>query len=339
MFLLRLFHRSDPAQPIAAHMLGEGVTRVGRDPAVDWVVPDPECEMSRHHLDLVYENGTLAVRALGANGVIDCATGKRLPDEESVAMALGDAVEFGPYRMVVDSVPFATQAGASFERTMVFSGPLGGHRAIPTDWADAVETEQTSEEGSLLEAFCEGAGLDVSALSGEEPDEIMRRAGAIYRQMVLGLGELVNERSAARAARDMDRTTIGAQDNNPFKWAPGRRLATDLLLGRQAGFLTGPDAIRASFEDVRNHLHGVVAGCTAAIRALIGRLDPIQVEGRVEGKSAILKGRGAMCWDAYRKLHGELAQEAAEGPQGAVGQAFTVGYEEWIGQAGESRTP
>jgi len=221
MFLLRLFHRSDPAQPVAAHMLGEGITRVGRDPAVDWPVPDPECEMSRHHLDLVYEDGALAVRALGANGVIDCATGKRLPDEEAVALALGDAVEFGPYRMVVDSVPFATQAGASFERTIVFSGPLGGHRAIPTDWADGVETGQASEEGSLLEAFCEGAGLDVSALSGEEPDEIMRRAGAIYRQMVLGLGELVNERSAARAARDIQMGAGTPPGDRSAAWAAG----------------------------------------------------------------------------------------------------------------------
>ena len=32
MYLLRLFHESEPAQPVAAHMLREGTTLIGRDP-------------------------------------------------------------------------------------------------------------------------------------------------------------------------------------------------------------------------------------------------------------------------------------------------------------------
>ena len=69
MYLLRLFHKADPAQPVAAHMLGEGVTQVGRDPLSDWPIPDPECEISRHHFQLVLADGGLALRPLGANGV------------------------------------------------------------------------------------------------------------------------------------------------------------------------------------------------------------------------------------------------------------------------------
>jgi predicted component of type VI protein secretion system len=333
MFLLRLFHQDDAAQPIGAHMLRPGVTSVGRDPAADWAIPDPECEISRHHLEFILSDGALTLRPLGANGVFRSGSDKRLADREEVALALGDAIGFGKYRMVVDQAPFDTRAGASFDRTMVFAPPAGGCREIPADWADGSEATTLSGEGSLLEAFCEGAKLDVSALSAEEPEEVMRRAGAIYRQMVLGLGELVNERSEARAALSMDRTTIGAEDNNPFKWAPTRRLATDLLLGREAGFLSGPEAIRSSFQDLRNHLHGILAGSAAAVRALLARLGPAEVETQAQGKTSILKGRAVSCWEEYRRMHADLDQQTFDGRGGAIGRAFNDGYEEWLRKA------
>jgi predicted component of type VI protein secretion system len=327
MFLLRLFHRADPAQPVAAHMLGEGITSIGRDPASDWAIPDPDCEISRRHLQLACENGALALRPLGSNGVFHGETGARLPDNVDVPVALGDAVDFGQYRMVIDSVPFATRSGASFERTMVFSAPFGRNREIGSDWAEGEAPQPHAyDEGSLLEAFCEGARLDVSALSGEEPAEIMRRAGEIYRQMVLGLGDLVSQRSSTKAELSMDRTTIGAEDNNPFKWAPGRRLAIDLLLGQEAGFLQGPEAIKASFEDVKTHMLGTLAGFEAAVRAVLELAGPAAIAGRIEGQTAFLKSRPALCWAEYEKAHGQLLAEVEQRRDGPVNQAFTAAY-------------
>jgi predicted component of type VI protein secretion system len=324
MYLLRLFHESEPAQPVAAHMLREGTTRIGRDPTAEWAIADPDCQISRHHIELEYHDGAIVLRPLGANGVF-LGDGKRLPDGEPLPIALGDAVSFGKYRMVVDSVPFATRSGASFERTMVFAAPDA--QDIPTDWSDTEALPPGPDEGSLLEAFCEGAKLDVSALSGQEQAEIMHRAGAIYRQMVLGLANLVGERSAAKAALHMDRTTIAAQDNNPLKWAPTRRLATDLLLGEESGFLTGPGAIRASFDEVKTHMAGIVSGFEATLRAVVDQLDPEAVAGRVDGQSAFLKGRAALCWAEYEKVHGDVRRRIAEQGDGALRDAFVAAYD------------
>lgn len=326
MYLLRLFHRADPAQPVAAHMLGEGTTCIGRDPASDWVIPDPDCEISRQHLQLICENGALALRPLGSNGVFHGETGQRLPDKVGVPVALGDAVDFGPYRMVIESLPFATRSGASFEGTMVYAAPFGRNRDIGSDWGDDQNGGSAADEGSLLEAFCEGAKLDVSALSGEEPAEIMRRAGEIYRQMVLGLGDLVSQRSTAKADLSMDRTTIGAEDNNPFKWAPGRRLAIDLLLGREAGFLRGPDAVKASFEDVKTHMLGTLAGFEAAMRAVLDLTSPASITGRIEGQSGFLKSRPALCWAEFERAHAHLLAELEQRRDGPVNEAFTTAY-------------
>ncbi|HYN46009.1 MAG TPA: type VI secretion system-associated FHA domain protein TagH [Allosphingosinicella sp.] len=328
MFLLRLFDRSDPVQPVGAHMLSEGTTRVGRDPAADWAIPDPECEISRHHLELVCRDGALVLRPLGANGVFRDESGERLADGEEFPVALGDAVVFGKYRMVVDTVPFAARAGASFDRTMAFTAPFGENLEVPSEWADGEELPPIDGDGSLLEAFCAGAKLDVSALSGEEPAEIMRRAGAIYRQMVLGLADLTSERSTAKAELSMDRTTIGARGNNPFKWAPTRRLATDLLLGREAGFLSGPAAIKASFEDIKKHMLGTLSGFGAAMRAVLELVGPAAIAKRIDGQSAFLKSRVAICWAEYQKAHGELETQMSEGRDGPVNQAFAAGYQE-----------
>lgn len=334
MFLLRLFHQSDPAQPIAAHMLREGITRIGRDPSSDWAIADPECEISRHHLELACGAGGLVLRPLGANGVFRGDNGERLPDGEETPMALGDAVAFGKYRMVVDSAPFGIRSGASFDRTLVFAAPFGERHEIPSDWSDPAELPPMAEEGSLLEAFCEGAGLDVSSLSGEEPTEIMRRAGVIYRQMVLGLGDLMSERSTARSDLSLERTTIGGQDNNPFKWAPTRRLATDLLLEREAGFLAGPEAIRASFEDIKAHMLGTLAGFGAAMRAVLDLVSPGSIMRRIEGQSAFLKTRPALCWTEYEKVHRDLHDEIEQHRDGPVNKAFLTAYDR---KAEESR--
>jgi predicted component of type VI protein secretion system len=333
MHLLRLFHRSDPALPVGAHMLREGITIVGRDPAADWPIADEDCEISRHHLEFAYRDGSLVLRPLGANGVFREGAAGRLPDGEEVPLALGDAIAFGKYRLVVDSIPFPARSGASFERTMVFAAPFGESRQVPTEWPDAQELPALDGDGSLLEAFCEGAGLDVSALSAEEPAEIMRRAGAIYRQMVLGLGDLVSERSIAKADLRMDRTTIDARDNNPFKWAPSRRLATDLLLGREAGFLSGPEAVKASFEDLKRHMLGTLTGFAAAMRALLERISPAAIEKSLDGRSRFLKSRPGLAWAEYEKAYFELQAQILEHRAGPINAAFLAAYEQSLDEA------
>ncbi len=53
MYLLKLFHQSDPIQPVAAHLAATGTIRIGRDPEADWVIPDPDFEVSRTHVELI----------------------------------------------------------------------------------------------------------------------------------------------------------------------------------------------------------------------------------------------------------------------------------------------
>lgn len=79
MYIFRLFNKDDALTPIDARFLADGVLTVGRDPASDWVMIDPDREISRSHLTMRVENGQILLHCTGANGVFDAATEDRLP--------------------------------------------------------------------------------------------------------------------------------------------------------------------------------------------------------------------------------------------------------------------
>ena len=198
--------------------------------------------------------------------------------------------------------------------------------AVPSSWAGP-EAAEAPSDGSLLDAFCNGARLDASAFSGEDPIEVMRRLGAVYQQMVLGLGDLMSERTSVKTEYRMTRTTVFAEGNNPFKWAPAQRVATDLLRPRGEGFLSGPAAVKASFQDMKKHLLCMMAGLRAAVGSTLEALAPEEAEARLKGQSLMLKNRDAMAFSEYVKLHAEFRMRADGDPDSPVNQAFKAAYE------------
>jgi predicted component of type VI protein secretion system len=326
MYLLKLFHQSDPAMPVAARLASEGVIRVGRDPASDWAIADDDCAISRHHLELHMRSGRLLLRPLGTNGVFSGVSAERLPIGEEFPLSVGDRFRFGKYSILVDASPLASVGSENAARTMILAAPFGNDAAIPTEWEDATDSPVMLGGGSLLEAFCDGAKLDASAFSAEEPAEIMRRAGEAYRQMVIGLAALMRERAEAKARNHIDRTTIGAQDNNPFKWAPTQRLAIDLLLNKDCGFLSAAAAIRASFEDLKKHLISTLAGFQASLHSFVRLTAPDTIQQEAQ-KRSLLQTRDAAHWAAFQEVHESLARQIVEDEDGPLNQAFIEAYD------------
>lgn len=326
MYMLQLFDAADEVHPIDARLLREGAMRIGRDAGADWPIADPDCELSRAHCELAATDDTLLLRALGSNGVFDDLTGTRFPDATEVAVPLPSTLRFGRFRLKATRAPHGEEP-VDAGRTMVLTPPLGTSVAVPGNWADASAPALPSGKSSLLEAFCEGAGLDASLLSSEEPDEIMRRAGAVYRQMVLGVGDLMAERDRARASYKLSKTTIGGAGNNPFKWAPTQRLAIDLLLAGSGSFLSGPAALQASFRDVKRHLIATFAGLHGSLRAAIATFDPVQVEAAVSARASLLKSRSVIQADEIAARHADLARQLDGSESGTLERAFVSAYD------------
>lgn len=325
MYMLQLFDADESQRPIDARLFQDGVLGIGRDPAADWSIADPECALSRAHCELHAGPEGLSVRSLGTNGVFDALDDRRFPDGELAPVAVPGELRMGQFRLVASYAPHA--AAGEEGRTMILSPPLGWSVEVPNEWAEGAVTAPAGE-GSLFEAFCQGAQLDSSQLSSEDPEEIMRRAGALYRQMVLGIGDLMEERGTARARYRLNRTTIGGEGNNPFKWAPSQRLAIDLLLAGPSSFLSGPAALQACFRDLKRHLVATFAGLQGSLRHAVESFSPDSIQAAVSRRSALLKSRAALHAEEVERRHAELSNEIDGAGPGSLDQAFVAAYEQ-----------
>ncbi|MBV1691099.1 FHA domain-containing protein [Novosphingobium sp. G106] len=284
---LRLYHGAEPGRTIDTRHLREGSMTLGRDPGVDWVVDDPTRTLSRQHCELIVRDGDLAIRVSGANGAF--AHDEKLPFGVEAGLAVPCTLALGDFRLAVCRIGDDPAAGGA----TTFSMPL---------------SETAAANRSLLEAFCEGAGLDSSQLAGEDPDEIMRRVGAFYRQTVSGVSDLMAERDRARSLYDLQRTRIASTGNNLFKWASPKRLAVDLLLTEPAGFLSGPEAVRSSLRAIRRHLVASQAGMQGCLRVLVDRFSTGET-------------------DALARRSAELAEELEQAVPPSLEQAYVFAYE------------
>lgn len=326
MFLLRLFEHDVLTQPVDARLLRTGKIAIGRDPSADWVMHDPQCRISRWHCEIDAHDGEIFIRCLGANGVFDDVSGLRFPDKNETVIDVPATLRFGDFRLIVDH---AAQAGAGEgleAQTLILTPPLGASAEVPSDYADINATPAVNYGESLLDCFCEGAGLEPSAFALEDSQDVMRRAGAVYRQMVLGVGDLMAERETMRRQYQVAHTTIGGANNNPFKWAPTQRLALDLLLAESHGFMSGPGALKASFKDIKRHLIATFRGLHQTLRATVAAFDPATIEHEAPRTGGLLQSRTSQLWAEVDRRHADFASQLANGVDGPLNTLFVNAY-------------
>jgi len=185
----------------------------------------------------------------------------------------------------------------------------------------------------LLQAFLRGAGLDQLRLDKAQAEAQMESIGRSYRLMVEGLIDVLRARSSLKGEFRMQQTVIQPVENNPLKFAPNADEALLLLLRHSNQAFMAPDvAVRDSFDDLRAHQLAVMAGVEAAIKHLLTRFEPAQLEermGKPGGLSSIFNGsRQAQYWQQFTELYSNISREAQEDFQDLFGREFSRAYEE-----------
>ncbi|GAB7533766.1 type VI secretion system-associated FHA domain protein TagH [Pseudomonas sp. 3A(2025)] len=198
----------------------------------------------------------------------------------------------------------------------------------------AAQPPKPSQEPNqdLLQAFLRGAGLDQLNLDPAQAAAQMEAIGRSYRLMVEGLIDVLRARTSLKGEFRMQQTMIRPVENNPLKFAPNADEALLLLLrhGNQA-FMGPEQAINDSFDDLRAHQLAVMAGVEAAIKHLLKRFEPAELEtrmGKPGGLSNLFGGtRQAQYWQQFTALYQRISQEAEDDFQDLFGREFSRAYE------------
>lgn len=181
-------------------------------------------------------------------------------------------------------------------------------------------------------AFLEAAGLADLDIPEAELPETLARLGAVLRILVAGAREVLMARTAIKNEFRMDRTLVRASDNNPLKFSvsPDQAMAA-LARPTVRGYLPAAEAAAEAMRDIRAHEVAMVAGMEAALRAVLKRLDPQALAGRIEdggALSGLFKGRKERYWEVYEKMYAEISETAENDFQDFFGKEFAKAYQD-----------
>jgi type VI secretion system FHA domain protein len=163
----------------------------------------------------------------------------------------------------------------------------------------------------------------------------MQAAGEALRTVVKGLMEVLAARANTKQEFRIERTMVGARDNNPLKFSGDVDEALRvMLLGKTPGFLPARQAMEEAVGDIKSHQLAVLAGMQAGLATVIARFDPAKLEQNMEQRSllaGVLPGaRKARFWDLFKSLYRELAVELEDDFQKAFGNAFARAYKDQL---------
>lgn len=199
-----------------------------------------------------------------------------------------------------------------------------------TAHAETAREDVALTERAMVERFLDAAGVSPKALQGQDPRAAIETAGAAFRELAMGLRELLRARDRVKVQIGEARTIVGAENVNPLKVAVNAEdVVTALLRERGPGYLPPRAAAEEAFDDLYRHELAVVAGVDAAVRGLIERLDPDKLEADCSEDAWLDRfpgRRASRCWEFYRRRYSEIAESAQRRFLGEVDRDFQGAY-------------
>jgi type VI secretion system protein len=190
---------------------------------------------------------------------------------------------------------------------------------------------------TLILAFLKSAGLPHARPPAERWLEIATNLGAIFRETVQGLTDILLARGDVKGEFRLDRTNIRATENNPLKTPPGQpplgpeEIMTLLLVRQRDAYMSPVQAVREGFKDIKDHQVAVWAGVQTALNRLLERFDPDNLETRLQQTvldSILPASRKAKYWDLFTSEYHAIAREAEDDFNELFGREFAQAYEE-----------
>jgi type VI secretion system protein ImpI/type VI secretion system protein len=179
----------------------------------------------------------------------------------------------------------------------------------------------------LFKTFLNAAGItDENSIRTEDIPNCMKTAGHIFRELVDGLKSLIKARAESRNQLRLEGTLLEATDNNPLKFDLNLdETLKILLIGKQKGFLSGVNAVKESYADIKSHQLAMTVGIQAALKKVLERFNPESYIQRYAKEIFFL--RKTKCWDTYCE---EYQDKVIESLENFLDEEFANAYEKQI---------
>jgi type VI secretion system FHA domain protein len=273
----------------------------------------------------------------GEDGMRDSIVRAQLvPEDESVELQLvaEDKLtrdsnlqrHLGPARAV------ATKAATTKVRSTP-TGPVAVPNAPkkPSTATTPVSPPGDAEQRALA-LLLEGAGIKAEAIAGRTPSEVLMGSGKLLRVMVSGLMALLRERSHMKETFRLPQTMMQAAQNNPLKFSPSVDEALRYLFNDrgEGAYLSAEDAVRAGFQDVRQHEQALVKAMLQAVQDYVERFDPEELKNRFDKglkRGGLLSGGNKLkYWELYEESYPALTQREDGRPPQLFSEEFARAY-------------
>ncbi|MFD1881854.1 type VI secretion system-associated FHA domain protein TagH [Paracoccus pacificus] len=226
---------------------------------------------------------------IGSPGLAGSAT--PFPD---AGMAVGGAAPQGGLGQLPPAPPYGARLGGG---AAARPEPAPPRNPQPPGAAQPAPAPAAPD---VVAAFCRGAGLPPANYANVPAEQLAEMLGASLRHVAREVMLSLQDRATAKHfALTVDRTMLGASDNNPLKFLPDPDQAIEAMFLRpRAGFQAGPAAMDEALKDLRLHQVALFAALQPALAKLLGDLAPESVEAEAEG-ARIAGNRKAKAWDIF----------------------------------------
>jgi predicted component of type VI protein secretion system len=156
-----------------------------------------------------------------------------------------------------------------------------------------------ADSATGAEALYKGAGIDPSALPPEAQARLLRVAGLLLREALVGLKDLMRTQRELRAEAAL--ASPEELERDPLQGAGVEELLVRLLLGHDARQLDAVTWLRDSFAGVRHHDVAAATALRAASTQFIATLDPPLLAQRDKLPHLFLEAFGRAYAEALKK--------------------------------------
>lgn len=191
-----------------------------------------------------------------------------------------------------------------------------------------------SGDQSAARAFFQALDVEDLVIDDADLERAMTRMGRVMRTMIVGLREILMTRTSIKSEFRIDQTMISSGGNNPLKFSLSEDDAVTALVKPKAkGYLSSETATEQALDDIKAHEIAMVTGMEAAIKGVLGKLDPEVLAGQIETSSAIgsmFKGKKARYWEVYEKMYAQISDQAENDFHELFSREFARAYKEQL---------